>query len=66
MVFQIRGEQFDGHGRRMFGNKRGKVFVEDANDQADEEWHQFLRRRAERKAAALKATETSLLAMGSA
>jgi hypothetical protein len=49
----------------VFGNERGKVFIEDANDRADDECTQFERRRAERKAAKLNAMEASL-ATGSA
>jgi len=62
VIFWICGEQFDGHCRRVFGNERGKVFVEDANDQKLKRWHQFVRRQAGRKAA-LKATQSRILAM---
>jgi hypothetical protein len=49
----------------VFGNERGKVLVDDASDQQQEKWHQFVRRQAGRKAA-LKATEARILATGGA
>jgi len=51
VVFQIHGEQLDSHYRCMFRNECGKVFIEDANNQADNECNQFEHRWAERKAA---------------
>jgi hypothetical protein len=49
----------------VFGNERGKVFVEDARDQQLEKWNKFVRRQAGHKATQ-KATEARILAMGGA
>jgi hypothetical protein len=51
--------------RRVFGNKQGKVSFNDPDDEGlgRGQWQEFVQRRDERKAAALKAAETRIQAM---
>jgi len=44
-------KHFDACCRRVFGNERGKVIIEDEVDEREQKWHQFIRRRAGWKAA---------------